>query len=199
MADALLGSYRFDPLLNEYVGEVSDATTTQGQDIKILKPIYIEFEENENFTNALDILGKFNVTGDTVISGNTDIGNKLNVGGNLDIIGLTTAEGYSTLSDRRFKENIFKLSSDTGISNVNVYKYNLKGNDKKTFGVIAQELLTTPGFEHMVNRRDDDFLSVDYTQFIPVLISEVKQLKKRMFYLGTSLVAFGFIKYILYR
>ena len=103
-------------------------------------------------------------------------------------------------SDIRLKENIVKLSdlenqkrdednqatvnnsSSNIIDSINVYQFNYKGSDKKTFGVIAQELqqlapnMVSNEFKTSPDSKET-YLAVDYIQFIPLLIKKCQDLQ----------------------
>lgn len=74
-------------------------------------------------------------------------------------------------SDRRLKKDIRPLE----VSLDEVFPVSYVKNDKVEYGVIAQEL----PFEYLniINEDSEGMLSVDYTQFIPVLIKEIQNLK----------------------
>ena len=55
------------------------------------------------------------------------------------------------------------------------FKWNHSSNDTKTYGFIAQDVQEL--YPTMVEEKDD-FLRLDYIQFIPLLVKEVQQLKQ---------------------
>ena len=58
-----------------------------------------------------------------------------------------------------------------------------KIEQRKEFGVVAQELETIDEFKHMVSQPPPempDTLSVEYTQFIPYLIKSIQELNERI-------------------
>ena len=58
-----------------------------------------------------------------------------------------------------------------------------KIEQKKEYGVVAQELELIDEFKHMINKPSPempDTLSVDYTQFIPYLIKSIQELNQRI-------------------
>ena len=176
MAHILLGDYRIDPQLNEVVGDVTQST---GASVNLIKPLYIQFYANENFQNALHVDGSMAISLDADFGGSINIGGNVDIGSNLHVIGEVTGERYNTLSDRRLKTNIVPL--DVSIMGVNVYKYSLNNSTDTTYGLMAQELLTHPEFKQLVScDPDTGIYSVDYIQFIPVLIKEIQLLKKAL-------------------
>lgn len=63
------------------------------------------------------------------------------------------------------------------------YKWNekmkdLEGKTGYEYGVIAQEIQEE--FPELVKMEDDGYMSVDYYQFIPIIIESIKELKKEM-------------------
>jgi hypothetical protein len=84
------------------------------------------------------------------------------------------------------KENIEPIDEDEAeqaIMNVKTYSFNLK-RDKtkhKRFGVIAQELREI--LPELVYGNDDDeneYLGVDYTGLIPLMINTIKKQRKEI-------------------
>lgn len=77
-------------------------------------------------------------------------------------------------SDANLKWNIEDLPVEITTEDVRPVQYFKEG--KREFGVIAQEI---PEYlDHMVDRPNfKGHLSVDYTQFIPILIKEIKELR----------------------
>jgi len=110
---------------------------------------------------------------------------------------LTT--GWSAvLSDRRLKENIKPLSSATErLRKVNVYSYNFKQgmglslSNSLSYGVLADELEKEfpemVKYVNVINHSDpknyrniESYKSVDYDEFIPLLIQSVKELSDKI-------------------
>ena len=97
----------------------------------------------------------------------------------LTVYGTITCSSLTQTSDERLKENVEEMN-DNIIDNVKVYSFNLKNDERKHYGVIAQELqeiapelvYDSGGEEHM--------LSVNYTELIPHLINKCKQQDKRI-------------------
>ena len=121
-------------------------------------------------------------------------------------------------SDIRFKQNVTELgSSDRGdrnvlnaITSLNPISYNFKQVyaelppsdtlqapqgmfdenslvfQKKHFGLIAQDLQKI--YPDLVYENDNGYLSVNYTEIIPLLIQSIKELKEEVDLLSTALV-----------
>ena len=98
-----------------------------------------------------------------IIFNETTIKNTLNV------------KRLNTTSDIRLKENIRLLDKGlTVIDKINPYSFNFKKSKKKVYGVIAQEIEEIlPEFVSEV----EGIKRVDYTQFTPILIKSVQELK----------------------
>jgi len=106
-------------------------------------------------------------------------------------------------SDRRLKENINVLNLEKCLSfmNINAHTFNYKGNKKPSVGFIAQDVVKTEFFNHLINllpsEIEEDYdspenfifaLSMD--SIVPIhhtilksLISENKKLKRRLDFL----------------
>eukprot|EP00698_Gefionella_okellyi_P013362 TRINITY_DN3652_c0_g1_i1.p1 TRINITY_DN3652_c0_g1~~TRINITY_DN3652_c0_g1_i1.p1 ORF type:complete len:722 (-),score=80.24 TRINITY_DN3652_c0_g1_i1:478-2370(-) len=89
--------------------------------------------------------------------------------------GQVVASAYFTLSDARLKEDISRLSNDAveKLSRIGAYVYRykteLEGADRNyRIGLLAQEVQRE--FPEAVLRRSDEYLAVDYTQLVPVLV-----------------------------
>lgn len=121
--------------------------------------------------------------------------------GETRVVGDFTATNVYTSSDIRLKENISDI--DEGVTDktldklmdVNVIKYNLKKeafgyneNDKREikgdatslvhFGVSAQELQEL--YPNLVKEGQDGYLSVNYSELVPVLIRSIQELKQEL-------------------
>jgi hypothetical protein len=189
MATELLGSRYYDSFLNDWVGEVSEETTTRGTSIDIIKPVHITFETNENFREALQIFGHASISLDLDIGDNLNVSKNVSVLGNTAITGNCSAECYHTLSDVRYKKNI-KNIKNINISDIKVYEYNLIGNEKKVYGVIAQDLLKIPSLKHMVDDENKNRIVVDYVQFIPILIADAQRIERKLTFISSVFVLF---------
>jgi hypothetical protein len=171
VSNLLLGNLVWDPLLNETVGN-NDQTNVND-------PIYINFFDNGIYNGDLNINGSVNITLDTSISGDlttTDIySNTIIANGSI------TGTCFSSISDRNLKENIHKLAENVILDDIHLYSYNYKSNPLLFYGVMAQDLIKNKLFSHLVSyNKKNEHYTVDYTQFIPVLIKENQSLKKRI-------------------
>ena len=123
-------------------------------------------------TSGSDIY--YNVAGGKVGIGKTD------PSGALDVSGTVTATSFNATSDLNKKENIDTILNATEkMTLLRGVSYNLKSdkNNKKHYGVIAQELEQI--FPDMVNGEEGN-KSVAYMEIIGVLIETVKDLNKRI-------------------
>jgi hypothetical protein len=84
---------------------------------------------------------------------------------------------YFTGSDVKLKENIKKI--DDGVGDLNPVQFNYINDKSKLthFGLIAQEVKEI--YPNLVNK-EKDLLFVNYQEIIPLLIKEIKELKKRI-------------------
>ena len=137
-------------------------------------------------------------------NGNTGIGNigdtnfKLNVSGSIKCIGI------NTMSDQRFKENITALNpSLENLRKIKLYEYkfkqgldqlpkneeevnldksigahNLGLDNKKHFGVMAQELEKI--YPELVMEDENGYKTVNYIELIPVLIKSFQELDSKV-------------------
>ena len=104
--------------------------------------------------------------------------------GNLDTTGVIRATGdviafYS--SDKKLKDNLNKIESNNVIDNIDSYEFNWNSKsdrEGKGYGFIAQEVQEV--LPHVVKESSNGYLGVDYIQFIPLLVKEVKDLKTRV-------------------
>ena len=102
--------------------------------------------------------------------------------GNIDINSSTdiiSAVKFTAISDERLKTNIKKITDESdAISQVNVYSYNVNGEDVKSYGVISQDLEKNIHLRDLVHTKSDGYKSVDYLQLIPLLIDKIQSLEK---------------------
>ena len=90
---------------------------------------------------------------------------------------------YGAISDERLKENIVDATPKLDdLMKVKVRNFNLKGEETKQIGVVAQELEEVfPGMiDESKNPDSDDetlYKSVKYSVFVPMLIKSIQELK----------------------
>jgi len=100
----------------------------------------------------------------------------------------SNSTNYNTSSDKRLKENIAPATSaSTIIDAVQVVEYDWKKDGEHvTHGVIAQDVFNvypeavTAGDDSKEITKDSKTWSVDYSSFVPLLLKEVQDLRKRV-------------------
>jgi len=90
---------------------------------------------------------------------------------------------YGAISDKRKKENIVDATPKLDdLMKVKIRNFNLKGEETKQIGVVAQELEEVfPGMIEESKDPDSDdetlYKSVKYSVFVPMLIKAIQELK----------------------
>ena len=90
---------------------------------------------------------------------------------------------YGAISDERLKENIVDATPKLDdLMKVKVRNFNLKGEETKQIGVVAQELEEV--FPGMIDESKDPdsedetlYKGVKYSVFVPILIKAIQELK----------------------
>jgi len=111
--------------------------------------------------------------------------------GNAKVTGTLTAAAVTTTSDRRFKQNISPLGTDfsTGVlSQLTPVSYTFKENDNiyndikepsiTHYGLIAQDVQEIA--PELVYEDGDGYLSINYTELIPLLIQVVNSQQQQI-------------------
>jgi hypothetical protein len=101
--------------------------------------------------------------------------------GNISITASATA--YNTSSDARFKDNIaLFLNSGPIIDALNTVSYNWKSDGSFGIGFIAQDV--EPILPSAVSTDDspEAYKSIDYSKFVPVIMAELKNIRKLITY-----------------
>ena len=93
---------------------------------------------------------------------------------------MENATTWTSLSDIKLKENIVPITDSLDkILQINGYYYNMINNPNKLcVGVIAQEVNKV--LPEAINKIDNDYLGVNYTDLIPLLINGIQDLKKQV-------------------
>lgn len=92
---------------------------------------------------------------------------------------ISGASSWSSLSDRRLKENIKPITNGLDkIMKLNPVSYNYLHSDVQSLGLIAQEVKEVVPEIVNVPKNEDEYMSVRYSELIPVLIDAVQELKK---------------------
>ena len=121
--------------------------------------------------------------GGNVAIGKTTASFTLDISGNVSAATITasgnvSAVSFNTTSDYRIKDNVTPLDETYGVDGLNPVTYLNTKTNKHDIGLIAHELQEI--YPLLVNgEKDGDTMqSVNYTGLIPILINEVKNLKK---------------------
>lgn len=118
--------------------------------------------------------------------------------GDVKSTGTITASTIATTSDLRLKENVKELTeaykiisqlspvSFTFKPDTNMFSYDAKSQEMQNthYGLIAQELKEV--LPNVVYENSDGFLSVNYTELIPLLIQSIKDLHSEIEFLKTE-------------
>lgn len=108
--------------------------------------------------------------------------------GNVNVIGTLTATTVTQTSDSRFKENVTDIESTSAqyqLLRLRPVSYTFRQdstcrsqidkNDNRThYGLIAQELQQI--FPELVYEDGDGYLSVNYTELIPLILKQIQEL-----------------------
>jgi hypothetical protein len=97
--------------------------------------------------------------------------------GNITITTTTTA--YNTSSDLRLKEDLKSFDAGNIIDETEVYDFQWKETESRAFGVIAQEAAKVYPLAVSYDDKEDRWY-VDYSKYVPVLLQELKALRKRV-------------------
>ena len=195
-SDKYLSIFKLYIYGREYIGNSIDIRCQLLNNIK--DPIGAQWTYNKNNTNVYHL-------------GNVGIGTKnpeyaLDIEGNIfSSLGgytLSTQTSWTTLSDRRIKNNITKASYETcleNVKNIELYRFNFKNDvvnttDRNQLGFIAQEVQKVYPKAVEANQiyvsgdnRIDDLLSLDTTQIkynlygaFKYLLQKVELLEKKL-------------------
>jgi hypothetical protein len=98
----------------------------------------------------------------------------------LNVNGAVNAASYNASSDYRIKDNVLQLDETFSVDNLKPVSYYNKNLKKKDIGLIAHELQEVyPGL--VTGEKDgEEMQSVNYIGLIPILINEIKMLKKEL-------------------
>lgn len=92
--------------------------------------------------------------------------------------GTLSSTNYNSLSDRFLKKDIRSLESyEQVIDNLNPVSFNWISNNKKSFGLIAQEV---EQILPEIVEESNGYKTVNYQQVIPFLLACVKELKQEI-------------------
>jgi hypothetical protein len=120
-------------------------------------------------------------TGALTVTGGLGVAGNIYAGGTID------ATTFNATSDYRIKDNVLPLNDSFIVDNLRPVQYYNKLSKGEDIGLIAHELQ-----EHYPNlvtgiKDGDGYQSVNYTGLIPILIHEIKTMKKELKQLHTEL------------
>lgn len=174
--DPLIGNVQFDPLINEIDNGLPSITLD--------KPLYINFYDT---IDALTVNGSAKFSLDMIVNGDITVDENIYTK-SLTSTGVVRGKCFESISDRNLKEYICPLNDNITIDNIRVYSYQYIGNTSTFYGVMAQDLLSNNCLKNIVSYNDTQkHYTVDYSQFIPILIKETQTLKKKIRKIETCL------------
>jgi hypothetical protein len=98
------------------------------------------------------------------------------------------AASFISTSDYRIKENIEELDYTFIIDGLRPVIYNKKGlNGKKEIGLIAHEVEEIYPYLVDGDKDGEKMQGIHYTGIIPILIKEIKEMKKEIEYLKSMI------------
>lgn len=118
---------------------------------------------------------------DNIKANTVNVNNTINVGTGIVLSSTENsikANYFVATSDERLKENIKPFVYDKSITDVEVKEFNYKDSDKKTIGILAQDLQKF--YPELVEKDSKGFLSIQETKLVYLLLEEVKQLKQEI-------------------
>ena len=137
-------------------------------------PVYpLDVSGNAKFRNNVYVEGDISLNGRLFVKGDVSMNSRLYVAG-----GITTS-AFTNTSDYRIKHNVQSLASTTfNVDALRPVFYDNELTQKPEFGLLAHEVQEL--FPFAVNGEKDgaDYQSVNYVEFISLLIHEIQGLKK---------------------
>lgn len=86
-----------------------------------------------------------------------------------------TSVAYVSVSDYRLKEDLKSFNGLDLISQINVYDYKWKDQDKRSFGVMAHELKEVIPQASFGEKDGERMQGVDYSLLVPILVQAIKE------------------------
>jgi hypothetical protein len=119
----------------------------------------------------------------TLTAGNISTGGAITATGNLTAgnittAGTVTAASFNATSDYRIKYDVTDLDESFVIDGVRPVEYYVNDRKEKNYGVIADELQQVYPCLVTGEKDGEQLQSVNYIGIIPLLINEIKNLKK---------------------
>ena len=148
-----------------------------------------------NITSASTITATSNLTAGNIITGGiASVTGALTAGsvstggtitatgnltaGNITTAGTVTAASFNATSDYRIKYDVTDLDESFVIDGVRPVEYYVNDRKEKNYGVIADELQQVYPCLVTGEKDGEQLQSVNYIGIIPLLINEIKNLKK---------------------
>ncbi len=142
---------------------------------------------------------EFSVSGPAFLEQNLDVRGDAYVDGGLTVGGSVLGSGpYVDVSDKRLKKNIRRLRSFSNdimdqLSRLHAVEYELYNLTTATknsqsnlqIGFIAQEVQEV--FPDLVSVRDDGYLGLQYSRFVPLLVEGMKSLQEQINFLSQQI------------
>jgi hypothetical protein len=96
------------------------------------------------------------------------------------INGTSAATAYNTSSDMRLKTSIEAFDAGRIVDDTEVFSFKWKaGGEERSYGVSAQQAQEV--FPQAVTYiEQDDWYGIDYSKYIPVVLNELKALRRRV-------------------
>lgn len=84
---------------------------------------------------------------------------------------------FNTTSDYRLKQDLKSFNGISMLDQINVYDFEWKIDNTRSYGVIAHELQEIIPYSVYGEKDGTKFQQVDYSKIVPVLIQSIKELK----------------------
>jgi hypothetical protein len=91
-----------------------------------------------------------------------------------------SATAFNTSSDYRLKEDLKDFNGLELVSNIKVYDFKWKSDDKRNYGVIAHELQEIIPQAVVGEKDDKEMQQADYSKLVPVLLKSIQELEARV-------------------
>ena len=151
-----------------------------------LYPSYANYCEYLGTSSSNRIITGYSDSLRPIASKTIDLGTSNSKFQNIYASGKTTGSTFDAISDKRLKENIKPFECKKSILDLPVYTFNFKSDEGKVehVGCLAQELQGI--CPEMVHKGENEYLSIEETKLVYLLIQEVKKLKERILKLKTK-------------
>lgn len=113
----------------------------------------------------------------------------ISISGYIHCGGDITCNEIFTTSDQTLKRNITPLKNSLNIvTSMKPVEYSFIGNNKKHYGILAQDILQIPELAPLVKIGTNGNLSVNYLDIVGLLVGAVKEIKDKISELETPKV-----------